>query len=68
MSYLNKQYYYFTFCYGDHEYRNCFIKFYGTYSEAREKMVNRFGIKWAFQYNEEEFKDQIEKFNLKEVL
>lgn len=26
------------------------VRFEGTYAEARAKMVERFGIKWAFQY------------------
>lgn len=26
------------------------VRFKGTYEEARRQMVDRFGVKWAFQY------------------
>lgn len=28
-----------------------------SYSEARDKMVNEYGIEWAFQYTEEEWNE-----------
>ena len=28
-----------------------YVKFFGTYGSAREKMVNHFGRRWAFQYS-----------------
>ena len=61
-----KQWYYFTFLYGS-EYRHNYVRFYGTYSEAREQMFEYFGDKWAFQYDEKEFAGQIEKFGLQEI-
>lgn len=61
-----KQWYYFTFLYGSKN-RNKYVKFYGTYSEAREQMFKHFGDKWAFQYDEKEFAGQIEMFGLQEI-
>jgi hypothetical protein len=34
---------------------------------ARELMIERFGMEWAFQYSEEEFEGQIEEYHLHEV-
>lgn len=45
---------YFTFGCGQ-EYAGCCVKFYGTFSEARHQMCDRFGTHWAFQYSEEEW-------------
>lgn len=42
----------FTFGCG-HRFAGCYVKIYGTYGEAREKMCNKYGDKWAFQYSEE---------------
>lgn len=61
-----KQWYYFTFLYVS-ENRNKYVRFYGTYSEARKKMLKHFGNKWGFQYTEKEFAGQIEKFGLQEI-
>lgn len=43
---------YFTFGSGQ-AHDGCYIKFFGTFNEAREKMVNAFGLKWSMQYSEE---------------
>lgn len=32
-----------------------FVKFFGTFGEAREQMCEKFGNDWAFQYSEEEW-------------
>lgn len=61
-----KQWYYFTFTFTS-ENRNKYVKFFGTYSEAREQMFKHFGNKWAFQYDEKEFASQIEMFGLQEL-
>ena len=37
-----------------------------TYGEARNKMVEVFDDKWAFQYNTHQFKDSIKRFGLVE--
>ena len=34
-----------------------------SYGEAREIMISWFGDKWAFQYDEEEWEELIEKFD-----
>lgn len=43
----------FTFGYG-HAFPNRFVRIKGTFSSAREEMVRRFGLKWAFQYPPED--------------
>lgn len=32
-----------------------YVKFYGTYSEARDKMFEKYGTRWGFQYSEEDW-------------
>lgn len=44
--------YYFTFMQSQTKLRNKYMTFWGTYEEARAKMVAHFGDKWAFQYDE----------------
>lgn len=61
-----KQNWYFTFGYG-HAYPDGYVKIHGTFAEAREKMFERFGPKWAFQYDEEAFMPQIERWNMYDV-
>ena len=63
-----RQYWYFTFCQKDRVYRNCFVKFYGTWKEARLEMFRHFGEHWGFQYSSEEFEGQVERFKLEEVV
>ena len=62
--------YYFTFGYGQYDgsRRYKYVKIDApTYGEAREEMVRRHGLVWAFQYNEKEFLPQIEQFGLSEL-
>lgn len=58
--------FYFTFMMGDIQYRNCYhVEEAKTYGEARDKMVEKFGTGWAFQYNESQWiisKERYEKF------
>lgn len=61
------QKWFFTFCCDDEEHCNDCVVFEGTYGEAREKMWDRFGSHWAFQYSEEEFEGQVEAFGLREI-
>lgn len=66
------QRWYFTFMERQEELKNKYAVFTGTHDEARQKMVNNFGNKWAFQYGEDEWVDedgttQDEKFNLTEL-
>lgn len=56
--------YYFTFGFGT-PYKDCYLEIEAeNYDAAREEMVRLHGTKWAFQYTEEEFKGQVEKYNL----
>lgn len=45
---------YFTFGYG-HEHECHYVKIEGTFDEARRRMCELFGDKWAFQYTENAF-------------
>jgi len=49
------------------ELRNKFVCISGEFDEARMKMFKVYGSKWAFQYSEEEFKGQVQKYNLEEI-
>lgn len=44
----------FTFGCGQ-EHAGRYVKIYGTYGEARQKMVEKYGSKWAFQYSLQEW-------------
>ena len=46
----------FTFGSGQ-RYAGKYVKVYGTWGEAREKMVSKFGTEWGFQYSEEEWEN-----------
>ena len=46
----------FTFGWGQ-RYQNKYVKIWGTYESAREKMFERYGKAWAFQYSEKEWED-----------
>lgn len=48
----------FTFC-GDMPLAGYYIKIYGTYSETRDKMFEKFGDKRGFQYTEEFWNDYV---------
>ena len=58
--------YYFTFLMSDAEHHNCYhAEEAETYDDARDKMVEKFGTGWAFQYNESQWrisKEQYERF------
>lgn len=34
-----------------------YVKIKGTYGEARQKMCDKYGTQWAFQYSEKEWED-----------
>lgn len=56
--------YYFTFMVGDTSYRNCYhVEEAETWGEARDKMIERFGTSWAFQYDESQWKVSKEQYN-----
>ena len=41
-----------------------YVKIEGSYGDARNIMVSLYGLKWAFQYSEEVFMPQIQKYGL----
>lgn len=48
------EWYIFTFgCGQQNEGR--YVRVRGSYWEARQKMVERYGLNWAFQYSEEQW-------------
>lgn len=51
-----KQWWTFTFRCGQ-QHEGMYVKIYGTFKSARRKMFERYGSKWAFQYNEKEWRD-----------
>ena len=65
--------FYFTFGFGHKDYdgnslAHMFVKVTAdNYMKARILMVNKYGIKWAFQYEEDNFLPQIEQFGLTEL-
>lgn len=64
--------YYFTFGSGHHDtHGRSLAKYYvvveaADYRAARQEMFEAFGPKWAFQYTEEEFAGQPEKYGLEQ--
>ena len=58
--------YYFTFGVGiDKPHRNCYhVIEADSYEAARDEMVNRFGLDWAFQYSEEQWQVSKEEYDL----
>lgn len=59
---------YFTFMLSQHELSRYYIKISGTYEEARQKMVEMFGPKFAFQYSEKQKPQSIDFYKYKELL
>jgi len=61
---------YFTFGFG-HMYRlqsmaGKYAVFHGTYESAREKMIEKYLFRWAFQYGSAE-EAGVDRWNLKKV-
>ena len=52
----NEKWWIFTFGYGQ-KYEGHYVKINGTFGEAREKMFDKYGEEWAFQYSEEQWND-----------
>lgn len=49
--------YYFTFMMSAAQRHNCYhVEEAESYEDARDKMVEKFGTGWAFQYDESEWK------------
>ena len=51
-----REWWIFTFGTGQ-KHGGFYVRFYGTYGEARTKMVERYGVAWAFQYGAKEWKE-----------
>ena len=57
---MDGEYHIFTFGYNQqHEGR--YVKVYGDYREAREKMMEKYGSEWGFQYTSEQWQDWINR-------
>lgn len=50
----------FTFGQGQ-EHAGCIVKIQGTRTSSREKMFEKYGDKWAFQYSLEEWGEWLRK-------
>lgn len=44
-----------------------YVTIEGDYETTRQAMFARYGVKWAFQYQEDQYEDSIKKFNLQEL-
>ena len=51
-----KRWYIFTFGCGQ-QHANQYVRIYGTFGSARQKMFDRYGSEWSFQYTQEEWDD-----------
>lgn len=55
--------YYFTFLMRDTEHHSCYhVEEAESYGEARNRMVEKFGTDWAFQYDESQWKISQEQY------
>lgn len=65
--------FYFTFGYGHHDTHGRSLMGYYVKIEAKDSpnarriMFENFGDKWAFEYPEDKFTEQIDRFNLEEL-
>ena len=53
---MTGEYWIFTFGTGQ-EHGGHYVKIYGTHNEARNKMIERYGVKWCWQYSSKEWED-----------
>lgn len=51
-----KQWYIFTFGVGQ-QHAGHYVKFFGTFDEARQQMFDAYGRDWAMQYSEEKWNE-----------
>lgn len=56
----NNEYWIFTFGVGQ-AHAHKYVKIYGTYEEARKKMFEAYGDRWAFQYSEKQWQEWCER-------
>jgi len=64
--------FYFTFGFGQRHENGFHVIRAKNKERAREEMVNKFGLKWSFQYTKEQWFNedgvsQQEQYNLKEI-
>ena len=52
----SKQWFVFTFGCGQPN-EGMYVKVFGTYGEARRKMIDKYGREWSFQYTMQEWED-----------
>ena len=50
----NETWWYFTFGCGQ-IHAGYYVRFFGTFVEARRKMFERYGDRWAFQHSEQDW-------------
>lgn len=55
-----KEYWIFTFGYNQPN-AGKYVKVYGSYGEARKKMMAKHGVMWAFQYSAEKWRDWVKR-------
>jgi hypothetical protein len=51
-----EEYWIFTFGCGQ-EHAGRYVKIRGTFNQARQKMMDRYGEQWGFQYSEEKWEE-----------
>lgn len=57
-----EQWWVFTFCCGEgHQHSGKHVRFFGTYGSARQKMFDKYGDDWCFQYAESEWQDWLSR-------
>lgn len=52
--------YIFTFGYGQ-KHAGHYVKIWGTFETARQKMIDNYGVDWAFQYSEKRWLQWLER-------
>lgn len=53
---VKDQWWIFTFG-GGQKYAGRYVKIKGTFDSARQKMIDRYGLEWGFQYSEEDWEN-----------
>ena len=58
---MDKQYWIYTFGAGQKHEGKCVRIYADDYGDARQKMVDKYGSEWAFQYTEKEWDDWLKR-------
>ena len=56
---MDKEYWIFTFGCGQ-EHAGFYVKIYGSYGEARQKMFAKYGSAWSFQHSASEWQNWLD--------